>query len=247
MGRYDDRDDYRREWIGGRRSDWRRDREDDFTVSFGNVAFAYDDGYYDSSRRWHDWRNDRERNWYRQNHSKTYYRMDRYDDRDNFRRDWLASRRDDWRGGGSNDFIVTFGDVAFAYDDGYYDSGRRWHGWRNDRERNWYRQNHSQTYYRMGRYDDRDNYRRDWLASRRDDWRGGGSDVDFTVMFGNVVFGYDDGYYDNSRRWHSWRNDNERSWYMKNRGSSYHHMRRDGDRDHNRRDWREGRSNDWRS
>ena len=247
MGRYDDRDQYRRDWLGGRRNDWRVDNGDDFSVSLGNVVFAYNDGYYDSGRRWHDWRSDRERDWYRQNHRQTYYLMGRSDDRDNYRRDWLGGRRDDWRGDNRDDFSVSLGNVVFAYNDGYYDSGRRWHDWRNDREREWYRQNHRQTYYLMGRYDDRDNYRRDWASGRRDDWRNGRSDVDFTVLLGNIVFAYDDGYYDNNRRWHNWRNVDERNWYMQNHGKTYYHMRRHRDRDHNRRDWREGRSDDWRS
>ena len=148
---------------------------------------------------------------------------------------------------GDASFSISLGNAVFGYDDGYYDNDRRWHDWRNDEERNWYRQNHGQTYYLMGRYDDRDNYRRDWLRGKRDDWRGGRSNIDFTVLLGNVVFAYDDGYYDNNRRWHYWRNVNERNWYMQNHGKTYYHMRRHRDRDHNRRDWREGRSDDWRS
>jgi hypothetical protein len=36
-------------------------------------------------------------------------------------------------------FSFRIGDVAFAYSDGYYDHGRRWHAWRGARERDWYR------------------------------------------------------------------------------------------------------------
>ena len=71
-------------------------------------------------------------------------------------------------------------------------------------------------------------------------------DTYVSIQLGNIVFGYSDGYYDRSRRWHRWRNDRERNWYRQHRRSSYHHMNRDRDRDRNRRDWREGRRGDWR-
>jgi len=223
-----------------------RDRGDNIgvTVTFGGAAFGYDDGYYDSDRRWHQWRDDDERAWYEQNNRDTYYRMNRDDDRDDFRRDWREGRRGDWRNDGRADFSIVLGDVVFAYEDGYYDNGRRWHDWRNDAERDWYRQNRGPTYFQMGRYDDRDNFRRDWRDGRRADWRGGG--VDFAISLGNVVLAYSDGYYDNGRRWHRWRNDDERRWYQQNRRQSYYHMSRYRDRDRNRRGWRDGRRNDWR-
>ena len=51
------------------------------SVSFriGDVAFAYSDGYYDRSRRWHSWTS-RERNWYRNNYRNYYYRSMRHDE-----------------------------------------------------------------------------------------------------------------------------------------------------------------------
>ena len=111
-----------------------RDRGDDIgvTVTFGGAAFGYDDGYYDSDRRWHQWRDDDERAWYEQNNRQTYYRMNRDDDRDDYRRDWREGRRADWRNDRRADFSVVLGDVVFGYEDGYYDNGRRWHDWRND-------------------------------------------------------------------------------------------------------------------
>ena len=172
--------------------------------------------------------------------------MIRDDDRDSYRRDWREGRRNDWRNGGEGDFSVSLGDVVFGYNDGYYDNGRHWHQWRSDRERDWYSQNHTQTYYRVIRDDDRDSYRRDWREGRRNDWRSGGGEGDFSVSLGNVVFGYNDGYYDNGRRWHQWRSRNERDWYRQNHSQNYYEMRRYRDRDNNRRDWREGRRNDWR-
>ena len=68
----------------------------------------------------------------------------------------------------------------------------------------------------------------------------------FSITLGNVVIGYSDGYYDNNRQWHGWRNDNERNWYQQNRRDSYYHQRRASDRNQNRRDWREGKRKDWR-
>lgn len=224
-----------------------RDRGDaSFSISLGNVVFGYSDGYYRNDRSWHSWRNDDERRWYRQYHPNTYYELSRDQDRDNYRRDWRDGRRADWRGDGPyNDYSVSLNDVGFGYSDGYYDNSRRWHRWRNRDERNWYRQNHRNSYYHMSRYRDRDQYRRDWLRGRRADWRFDGNN-DFSLVLGNVVFGYSDGYYDNDRRWHGWRNDYERDWYRSNRGRTYYQMRRDSDNHRNRRDWREGRRNDWR-
>jgi hypothetical protein len=49
-------------------------------------------------------------------------------------------------------FSFRIGDVAFAYDDGYYDRGHRWHAWRHARERDWYR-SHYRTSYRAMRHD----------------------------------------------------------------------------------------------
>jgi hypothetical protein len=68
-------------------------------------------------------------------------------------------------------FSVTLNAVQLGYHDGYYDHGRRWHPWRSNRERAWYRQNHRDSYYNMRRHRDRDRYRRDWRQGRRDDWR----------------------------------------------------------------------------
>lgn len=70
--------------------------------------------------------------------------------------------------------------------------------------------------------------------------------VDFAIRLGDVVIAYSDGYYDRHRRWHRWRDARERDWYRENRRHSYYHTTRDRDRDRKRRDWREGRRNDWR-
>jgi len=73
-------------------------------------------------------------------------------------------------------FSFHIGDVGLAYDDGYYDQSHRWHKWRHNRERDWYRANYRQQYrgYRHDRdHDgvpdrvdrDRDN---DGVPNRRD-------------------------------------------------------------------------------
>jgi hypothetical protein len=43
-------------------------------------------------------------------------------------------------------FSFRIGDIGVAYDDGYYDRSHRWHGWRHQRERDWYRANYSHAY-----------------------------------------------------------------------------------------------------
>lgn len=149
------------------------------------------------------------------------------------------------------DFSIQLGNVVIAYEDGYYDRDRRWHKWRNSAERNWYRQNRRDAYFAMRRDRDRDRYRRDWWEGRRSDWRVygpgfGNPGVDFAIVLGNVVFAYEDGYYDRDRRWHAWESDRHRDWYRRNHARNYYSFRRDRDNDRRRRDWREGRRNDWR-
>jgi hypothetical protein len=68
-------------------------------------------------------------------------------------------------------FSIQLGNIVFAYSDGYYDRDRRWHRWRSDRERNWYRQHRRAYYYGYPRSRDRHRARRDWRDGRRDDWR----------------------------------------------------------------------------
>ncbi|MFM9863293.1 MAG: hypothetical protein ACKVRO_06775 [Micropepsaceae bacterium] len=240
-----------------------RDRAD-FSISLGNVVLGYEDGYYDHERRWHRWNNRQQRNWYRQNRRDAYFHMRRNRDRDQYRRGWWQGHRSDWRNYGYGDrgydrggvdFSIVLGNAVFAYDDGYYDRDRRWHTWQNDGHRDWYRRNHSRTYYNHRRDFDRDQYRRDWREGRRSDWQyygdggyggynsgynGGGSD--FAIVLGNVVFAYEDGYYDRDRRWHTWQNDGHRDWYRRNHSRTYYNHRRDRDND---RDWREGHNDRW--
>ena len=53
----------------------------------------------------------------------------------------------------------------------------------------------------------------------------------FSFRVGEVGFGYDDGYYDRSRRWHAWRNPRERDWYRANYRNGYRDYRHDRDHD----------------
>jgi hypothetical protein len=67
----------------------------------------------------------------------------------------------------------------------------------------------------------------------------------FAIQIGDIVFAYSDGYYDRHRRWHRWRNDDERNYYRRHQGTRYYDYSRDRDRDRNRRDWRDGRRDRW--
>ena len=61
---------------------------------------------------------------------------------------------------GSGTVSADFGDVAFGYQDGYWDNGHAWHQWSDDRRRQSYR-------------DYRDNRYNDWNHDRDggDGWR----------------------------------------------------------------------------
>ncbi len=173
-----DRDRYRLDWRTGRRAYWYGDGGGaDFALVLGNVVFAYDDGYYDRDRRWYPWPSPRHRDWYRLNRRDTFFAMRRDYDRDRYRRDWWEGRRSDWRyygqGGydrGGPDFTIVLGNVAFAYSDGYYDRDRRWHTWRSDSEREWYRRHYSRTYYDYARDREISRARQEWRERRQPDW-----------------------------------------------------------------------------
>ena len=42
------------------------------SFSFGDVAYGYQDGYWDNSHRWHNWRNSRDQRDYRNHHGNNY-------------------------------------------------------------------------------------------------------------------------------------------------------------------------------
>jgi hypothetical protein len=43
------------------------------SLDIGNVAFGYQDGYWDRGHRWHHWRNQREVRYYRQTSGAQYH------------------------------------------------------------------------------------------------------------------------------------------------------------------------------
>ena len=53
---------------------------------------------------------------------------------------------------------VDTGNVSVGYRNGYYDHDRRWHRWRGDSHRNYYRRHH-RSHYRDYYYRDHDRYR----------------------------------------------------------------------------------------
>ncbi|MGZ5929676.1 MAG: hypothetical protein ACXWLX_10705 [Rhizomicrobium sp.] len=71
-------------------------------------------------------------------------------------------------------------------------------------------------------------------SDRRMDDRGA---VSFS--FGNVAFGYSDGYWDNDRRWHQWNSDRERQSYRNYQGNRYYDWNHDRDGDDGWRDRRD--------
>jgi len=210
-------------------------------VQFGDVSMGYRDGYWDNERRWHSWNGDSDYQAYRSEHADRYrdYNHDRdgnaaigvsFSDvslgyRDGY---WDNERR--WhRWNGDNDYQayrsehadryrdynhdrdgnavigVSFNDVSMGYRDGYFDNGQRWHRWNNDGDYRSYRDQHGTTY-------------RDYNHDRNTN-NGG-----VTIGFGNVAFGYRDGYWDNGHRWHHWRNRHDYRGYRDQNGSNYHDM-----------------------
>ena len=47
----------------------------DFSVTLGNAAFGYSDGYWDRDHRWHRWRNAAEHRYYREHFADHYYKV----------------------------------------------------------------------------------------------------------------------------------------------------------------------------
>jgi len=52
-----------------------------------------------------------------------------------------------------------------------------------------------------------------------------------SVGFGDVAFGYRDGYWDNGHQWHSWRHHRDYRSYRNQHGSNYHNWNHDRDSD----------------
>jgi len=113
---------------------------------------------------------------------------------------------------------VGFGEIGFGYSDGYWDNAHRWHRWSNDGERQSYRNYQGNRYY-------------DWNHDRDGDdgWRNNDVVVGVSVGFGEIGFGYNDGYWDNTHHWHLWANDGERAGYRSFQGNHYYDWNHDRD------------------
>jgi hypothetical protein len=65
----------------------------DFSITLGNAAFGYSDGYWDRDHHWHAWQNKAESQYFR-NHYKDHYVAARHDhDRNDHDQGW---RNDRW-------------------------------------------------------------------------------------------------------------------------------------------------------
>jgi hypothetical protein len=113
---------------GSQFNEYRHDRDNDkswesLALNVGDVAFGYQDGYWDRAHQWHPWRNEQEMRDYRGAPGNQFY-------------DYRHDRDSDqgWRG-----LTLAVGDVAFGYQDGYWDHAHQWHQWRNDQEMRDYR------------------------------------------------------------------------------------------------------------
>ena len=64
----------------------------DFSISLGNAAFAYSDGYWDRDHHWHAWRNRAESEYFR-SHFGEHYVNTRHDrDRRDHDQGWRGER-----------------------------------------------------------------------------------------------------------------------------------------------------------
>ena len=71
-----------------------------------------------------------------------------------------------------------------------------------------------------------DNDRMDRHVSERDS-----AVVGVTVGFADIGYGYNDGFWDNSHRWHTWANDGQRTGYRTYQGNHYYDWNHDRDPD----------------
>lgn len=106
----------------------------------------------------------------------------------------------------------TYNANEAAYRDGMADHAARQDAYNRDMAR------YNNRYSRYSRYNRYNHYNRH------------GSNAVISVNFGDIAFGYSDGYWDNSHRWHAWRNDAEARSYRDHSGSNFHSWRHDHDR-----------------
>ena len=62
----------------------------DFSVSLGNAAFGYSDGYWDRDHQWHTWRNRDEQRYFRTHYAEHY--VNSKHDRDREHQGWREER-----------------------------------------------------------------------------------------------------------------------------------------------------------
>jgi hypothetical protein len=172
-------------------------RNDNYSNDQPNGAVSVQ--FNDVSMGYRDGYWDNNHGWHRWNNDGDF-RAYRYRHADTYR-DWNHDRN-------GNDGVVTvsFSDVSMGYRDGYWDNERRWHRWNNDGDTRMYRFQHANTY-------------RDYNHDR--------DAGNVTIGFGNIAYGYRDGYWDNGHRWHHWRHRGDYRGYRDRSGSNYHDMNHD--------------------
>jgi hypothetical protein len=74
-------------------------------------------------------------------------------------------------------------------------------------------------------------YDRDMARYDRRWHRHGGSRNVISINFGDIAFGYSDGYWDNGHRWHAWNSDSDARAYRASHGSNFHSWRHDRNSD----------------
>jgi hypothetical protein len=52
-----------------------------------------------------------------------------------------------------------------------------------------------------------------------------------SISFGDIAYGYRDGYWDNGHRWHKWRHNRDYRSYRGQHGNNYHDWNHDRDSD----------------
>lgn len=65
----------------------------DFSITLGNAAFGYSDGYWDRDHHWHGWRNKAESQYFRDHYKDHYVAMRHDHDRKDRDQGW---RNDRW-------------------------------------------------------------------------------------------------------------------------------------------------------
>ena len=64
----------------------------DFSISLGNAAFGYSDGYWDRDRHWHAWRNAEESEYFRTHYGEHYVAVRHDHDRKDRDQGWRNER-----------------------------------------------------------------------------------------------------------------------------------------------------------